>query len=107
MSPRKKILIGSATNCTAPSEIKIDEVWTVKKLGQLKPGERFCFYRGDLDIDILKGKYTPGYATVLTAVKTEAERLQQQHRIDIQKKEKKIDKTWLFEYVAIGKGLVG
>jgi hypothetical protein len=107
MSRRKKILIGSATNCAAPSDIKIDEVWTVVKLNQLKPGERFCFYRGDLDIDILKGKYTPGYATVLNAVKAAVERLVAQRKIDIVKKEKQIDKTWLFEYVAIGKGLVG
>ena len=84
-------------------------IWTIDRLVELKPGERFVFYRGDFNKDI--SKESP-YCSVLAAVKDAAANLERQGRIHVEVREVRINhngsantgrKSTTFEYVAVGR----
>jgi hypothetical protein len=88
--------------------------WTVTRLEALRHGERFCFYRGNLQADYgralsLDKGGTPGYAFILQQIMEAVARLRIEQRIDVSETKIGTDapkgegKHQLFEYVAIGR----
>lgn len=56
--------------------------WTAERLASLRPGEKFTYYRGDLDADIRRAG-TP-YSDVLIAVRNAAAELARAGKIDVE-----------------------
>ena len=78
---------------------------TITRLNNLEPNREFCYYRGNLELDIHHARDgAPTYADLLELIKTTARQLSLQKRIKLT--ERAITPTKIgshqFEYIAIG-----